>query len=108
MPKRKRRAVKFTDKKHSVKGILSFIIGLFSFIAFIIISYLSSLSGGKGGIGFGVAGILLFGFTIEGLVLGVQSAKEKDILFIAPIAGLILNGFFVCLYFILYIMGIGL
>lgn len=108
MSKRKRRAVKFTDKKHSVKGIISFAIGLFSCIAFIIISYLSSLSGGKGGIGFGVAGILLFGLTIEGLVLGVKSSKEKEILYLAPVAGLILNGFFVCLYFILYIMGIGL
>jgi uncharacterized membrane protein (UPF0136 family) len=108
MIKRKRKAVKFTDKKHSFRGIVSLILGILSGIAFLILSYLSSLSKGNGGLAFGVAGMILFVMSIVGLVLSIKSFKETDIYFTASIIGLILNGLFVCLYFILYIIGLSL
>lgn len=101
----KKKNYKFTDREHSVKGIISLILGMISIIAFVIISYLSSLSAGNGGIGYGLAGLLLFAVACTGLFLGIQSCKEKDIYYNAPIAGLTINGLFACLYFILYIMG---
>ncbi|MDF2474094.1 MAG: hypothetical protein K0R21_1876 [Anaerocolumna sp.] len=108
MLKWKKKNYKFTDIEHSVKGLISFILGIVSMIAFLVVSYLSSLSGGNGGFGYGVTGIILFIVAIGGLILGVQSFKEKDIYYNAPIAGVVMNGFFVCVYFILYIMGFSL
>ena len=108
MFKRKKEGVIFTDRVHSIKGIISLILGLISGLSFFALAYISSLSQGNGPILLGFAGIALFFLSIIGLYLGAQSCKEKEIYYTAPVIGLISNGIFMVVYFILYIIGISL
>jgi len=106
--KRKRDAFKFSGRKHSVKGMISSILGIITCISLLILSYISSLTAGKGSLLLGVIGMALFGISILGLVLGVKGCKEKEIYFTAPIIGLALNGISSIVYFTLYMVGISL
>jgi hypothetical protein len=103
--KRKKETFKFTGRSHSIRGIISVILGCISFIAFIIISVISSLSGGNGGLILGVIGIALFILSCFGFVLGIKGCKEKEIYYTAPLTGLVLNGFLSVIYFLLYMAG---
>lgn len=104
----KKEAYKFSDKKHSIIGCISLILGIVSCIAFLIISYISSLSGGNGNIIIGIVGMVLFGVSMTGFFLGIKACKEKDIYYNAPIIGIVINGIFSVLYLILYMVGISL
>lgn len=106
MFRRKKDSFKFSGRSHSVKGIISIIIGCISLITFIVISFISSLSGGNGDLVLGAIGLLVFALTVAGFVLGVKSCKEKEIFYTAPIVGLTLNGILSVIYFILYLIGL--
>lgn len=108
MFKRKKGAVKFTDRVHSIKGIISLCMGLVSVISFIALAYMSSLTKGNGSMLLGFAGVALFFLSLVGFYLGIKSCKEKEIYYTAPVAGLIVNGTCAILYFTLYIIGISL
>lgn len=105
MMKHKRDVFKFSGKKHSVLGIGSLIVGSISVIAFLVLTFISSLSAGHGGLLLGVIGMVLFGITIAGFIMGIKCYQEKDIYYTAPIIGLVLNGFLFLVYFILYLIG---
>jgi hypothetical protein len=106
MFRRKKDSFKFSGRSHSVKGITSVIIGCFSLITFIVISFISSLSGGNGGLVLGIIGLGLLALSVTGFVLGVKSCKEKEIHYTAPIIGLTLNGILSVIYFVLYLVGL--
>lgn len=106
--RRKKDAYKFSDKKHSIKGLISFSMGIISCIGLLVLCYLSSLSAGNGGLLLGVIGMIMCIFSIVGFITGVKSCKEKDIYYKAPIMGFVLNGFIAVIYLILYMLGISL
>jgi hypothetical protein len=108
MFKHKKDVYKFNVKNHSIKGIISLCIGTISGISFFILSYISSLSAGNGGILLGLIGILLFLLSIVGFILSIKACKEKEIYYTAPFVGLVLNGILSILYLILYMVGISL
>ena len=106
MIKRKKEVVKFSDRTHSIKGLISVLMGVIVLLAFITISILSSLSGGNGGLILGAIGMLLFVMSVIGFVLGIKSCMEKEIYYMAPVTGMVLNGFLSVIFFILYMVGI--
>lgn len=108
MFKRKKEAVIFTDRVHSIKGIISLCMGLVSILSFTILAYISSLSKGNGSMLLGFAGLASFFLSLVGFYLGINSSKEKEIYYTAPVAGLIINGICAIIYFTLYIIGISL
>ncbi len=108
MIKRKRDVLKFSGRNHSIKGLISLILGIISCIALFVISYISSLSAGNGSLLLGVIGMALFGVSITGFILGIKACKGKEIYYTAPIIGLILNGFLSIIYLTLYMVGISL
>lgn len=108
MFKRRKEAFKFSDKKHSVKGMISFIMGVVSCIGLLVLFYVSSLSAGSGGLLLGVTGMGLCVVSVAGFIIGAKSCKEKDIYYNAPVIGLVLNGFLSSIYLILYMLGISL
>lgn len=103
---KKRNNYKFSDKIHSKKGILSFLIGIVSLIIFIVTTYISSKSGGNGSLYLGLLGIVAMIMTIYGFTIALKALKEKEILYLFPIIGITLNAILLIFYLILYVIGI--
>ena len=98
--------MRFSDKKHSVRGIISLLISIISILLLGILFYFSSLAKGEGGSLLGAIGLILLIFSSAGFILAIKAYKEKDIYYQAPILGSILNGVIFIVLFILYIMGL--
>ena len=106
MVKRKKEVYKFSGRNHSIRGLISVIIGGITLLALIILSVISSLSGGNGGLILGIIGMVLFIMSIAGFILGIKSCREKEIFYTAPVVGMVLNGFLFIVFFALYMVGI--
>ncbi len=106
MVKRKKEVFKFSGRNHSIRGLISVIIGGITLLALIILSVISSLSGGNGGLILGIIGMVLFVMSIAGFILGIKSCREKEIFYTAPVVGMVLNGFLFIVFFTLYMVGI--
>lgn len=104
--RRNKEMIHFSGRRHTRLGILSAIIGIVVVLGFLIVSILSGLAGGKGGLVLGVIGILLFCMAVTGFILSYKSFKKKDIFYSFPIAGATINGFMTILLLILYLLGI--
>lgn len=106
MKTKRRKVIDFTGRNHSVKGIMSFVLGLLILISAGALMIISSYSEGKAGIWLGYLGFLLTIFSLLGFILGIKSCKEKEIYFTAPISGMILNGVLLVMFIILYLLGL--
>ncbi len=102
----RKRKLRFSDKKHSVKGAIALIIGIISIILLLVSFYLSAISAGDGGVFLGIIGTLILVFSIVGFILAYQGYKEKDVYYHGPVIGIILNGIMFVGLFIIYIVGI--
>lgn len=106
MFKTRKDSYKFTGKSHSIKGMVSTVIGGVSFVGLLTLFILSGVHKGNGSIIFGIAGMILFVLSFTGFVVGVRSCLEKEIYYTAPITGMSINGILTIILFILYVMGI--
>ena len=71
----------FTNKKHSPKAIMSTILGIISMVSLVAVIYLTYLKKGDAPAGYGMTGLLIFLFSVVGLILGIMTALEKYKLF---------------------------
>ena len=101
----KRRSYKFTDKRHPILGILSFIIAVIVIIMSLVLCFEAADLNGKAPISYGVAGVIGLLMAIIGFIIGIQSMKQKDIFLRFPILGVFLNGVMILGLFIVYIIG---
>lgn len=78
--KRLRKKYKFSDKKHSLTGILSSIAALLAlgFIAAAVIY--STIHKGQGGLEVGILGAVSFVLAVFGMILGLISFRKTDVL----------------------------
>lgn len=104
---KKKETIQFSGRRHTRLGILSAVIGIVSVIGFIIVSIVSGINGGGGGLIIGIAGILLFALSLLGFIMSYKALKQKDIFYRFPMTGLVVNGIMMIVYVILYVMGIG-
>lgn len=81
----------FTNKKHSPKAIMSAILGLISVISLIAVIYLTYLKEGNAPANYGLTGLLIFLFSVIGLILGIMTAMEKDKYKLFPFLGILFN-----------------
>lgn len=102
---RKREGFKFKGRKHSIRGNFSVIIGCLVLIFFLVTIGISGSQGGNSDSWIGFAGLLSFFLSIIGFILGYIGFKEQDIYYIAPLAGVIINGLLMILYLSLYVIG---
>ncbi len=102
----RKKGFRFSDKKHSVKGIISLSIGIISLILIGILFYISALAGGSGGMILGYMGVVILISSVIGFVLAYQGYKEKDVYYNLTIIGLIMNILVFLSLFILYIVGL--
>lgn len=95
----------FEEKKNSVNGIISTIMGIVSVVLMLAMIYTSYYNRGEAGIyagAFGLSGLL---FALFGFVLGIVSFSEKNIKYKYPKIGSVLCGVAFAAWLGLYLMG---
>ncbi len=96
----------FTEKKHSVNGIISTIMGGISLVFLLAMVYASYYMRGDAGIyagAFGASGLI---FAFAGFVVGIISFSEKNIKYKYPKLGSVLCGILFAIWLGLYLIGI--
>ncbi|MCQ2539712.1 MAG: DUF6142 family protein [Acetatifactor sp.] len=100
---KKRRGVKFTNRKHPYAAIMAVILGAISLISLGIVVYRSYAAGGVAKQGFGFTGLFALLFAVTGVVLSALTINDKRAFRLFPVLGLVLNGLvFVFLGLIMY------
>lgn len=87
----KKKSYKFTDKKHSVKGMISTVFFLMSLGLVVYAVYLSFKFKGEGPIAVGALGMEAFLVSAGGFAMGIYSFKEDNIFHHFPWLGTVGN-----------------
>lgn len=87
----KNKSYKFTDKRQSVKGIISTIYFIMAAGLVIFAVYLSFKSGGKGSVSVGALGMTGFLVSLGGFAMGLYSFKEDNVFLKFPWIGTVGN-----------------
>lgn len=74
----RRKSYKFTNKRHSGKGIFSTMMGALSLALLFLMIYLSYRAKGDGGIYIGSVGVVAIVMALVGLGYGLSGFKEKE------------------------------
>lgn len=100
--RRRTRKFKFTEKKQSVKGLLSVVFDIAAVVTILDTVIVSVAAGGEADLYIGSRGVLALILSAAGLILGVSGVREKDVFQAVPrggtIAGLIVTAAIVCVY----------
>ncbi|MEG0804905.1 MAG: DUF6142 family protein [Lachnospiraceae bacterium] len=80
----KRRAYKFTEKKHSKKGGIAILLGMISLITMIIVINLSFSVRGKGTVYLGSVGLLSMFLGVSSLLTAIFGFRDENIFKILP------------------------
>ncbi len=104
--KEKKTKLKFQGRKRSKRGIISMLLGIVAFAGLAVVSILSGIAKGAGGIVLGYVGLIDVIVAVSGLILGLRSLKEADILYFQPIFGIVLNGLLMLVLVSLYLIGL--
>ncbi|RDU23386.1 DUF6142 family protein [Anaerosacchariphilus polymeriproducens] len=102
---KRRRKVKFGNRKHSIRGILSTIMAVFSLIIFCILIIVSYKMKGNGGIYLGTIGIAALFINIVGIMAGINSFKERERNYLYSKIGLVVNVILLITWGIIYALG---
>lgn len=103
---KKRRHYKFTDKKHSIPGIVSTILALLAIFFIIWALKISYGEKGAAGIGIGLLGFLAFASGLTGFFVGIRSFKNEDVFHLFSFSGTILNTAVWFFIVFLYMIGV--
>lgn len=102
---KRKEKVKFSGRNHSVKGLISLVMGLFIGLFLLAMIFYASISEGNSGVIIGFLGISLGLLSLVGFFVGATSLKEKEIHYGVPIGGTILNGVLVVVFLLLFLLG---
>ncbi|MBQ8038630.1 MAG: hypothetical protein IJ274_01920 [Lachnospiraceae bacterium] len=103
--KEKKTALHFTGRAHSRGGIISTVIAGIAWIIFAALCANSSTSGGNATVVVGFLGILDAFFVLAGMLVALKGFHERDVYYVLPAIGMVLNGILFVIYFSLYLMG---
>ena len=81
----------FTNKEHSLYGIMATILGVLSCATLGSAVYLSYLNGGESSARYGTAALLAVIFMLVGVSLGVWSTTEKEKFNLFTVLGIMIN-----------------
>lgn len=87
----KKRHYIYTNKKHSLKGVFSFILAVISLISIVLTVIVSYKMKGSAPASFGAVGVLACIFSGVGIVLALYGKQEPDTHLIFSNLGLYLN-----------------
>ncbi len=101
-----KRKYKFTNKRHSVGGVLSSLMALAAVVLIIIAVIISFKAEGYGGEEVGTLSLMALVFSASGLVLGLLSYRETDRYYSFSFAGSLVSGIVTVLLVMLFFTGI--
>ena len=102
---KRRKRFKFTEKKHTKRGILSFALALILIIVYLVFLVLSYKSQGRLTVYFGSAGVLCMLISVLDIVPIVKDLKEENSFPLFPRLGLVCDVVAMCLWIGTYIRG---
>lgn len=97
---------KFTNKKHSIGGVVSTFMALVAIVLIVISIMISFRAAGYGGEIVGTLALMAFVFSLFGLVTGLLSYREFDRYYTFSLIGSLLNGIITIALFMLIVVGI--
>ncbi len=97
---------KFTEKTHSMRGVVAILLSVLSLAACGWMLWYSYYSGGNAGIYIGSAGMFGFFVAVTSFILAVLSVKEPETFRIVPYSSLVLSVLTVAVWVSLYVSGI--
>lgn len=106
--KEKKTSLHFTGRRHSGKGITAVVIAGIAWIIFAALCVYSSSTGGNATAVAGILGMLDAAFTLAGMIIAFLGFQERDVYYVLPTVGVVLNGILFVIYFSLYFMGVAI
>ena len=106
--KEKKNRLRFAGRQHARGGLISTVIAGIAWVIFLALCVYSSSTGGNAA---GVAGILGIAdavFAIVGMGIAFKGFHERDVYYVLPAVGMVLNGILFVIYFSLYFMGVAI
>jgi len=107
MKERKNR-LHFSGRKHARGGIISTVMAGIAWIVFIALCVYSSATEGNAAVVAGMLGIVDAMFVLAGMVIAFRGFQERDVYYVLPAVGMVLNGILFVIYFSLYFMGVAI
>lgn len=101
----KRKKIRFSDKSHPTRGIVSVGLGGMSLIVLVVLCVVSGRAKGQAGIGIGFAGMGALSLSIAGFILAVRCSREEDIYMVTPAVGSVVNGTLTLMLMVLFFIG---
>lgn len=102
---KKKKRLKFTDRKHSRQGILSSCLGAGAFLVLAGIFAAAYIQRGQAGKIIAVLGFLAFLLACAGLGYGILGMKEEEVYRLFPYLGCGLNGILLAGFVLIYALG---
>lgn len=87
----KKNSFMFTNKEHTLKGIMATILGVISLISLVYITTESYVKAGAVPMQYGAVAFLTMIFAFVGITLGVLSKSERDKFYFFSYLGIVLN-----------------
>lgn len=106
--KEKKTALHFAGRQHARGGIISTVIAGIAWIIFAALCVYSSSTGGNAATVAGIIGILDAVFVLAGMIFAFRGFHERDVYYVLPASGMVLNGILFVIYFSLYFMGVAI
>lgn len=106
--KEKKTALHFTGRQHSTRGIISTVMAGIAWIIFVALCVYSSSTGGNAAGVAGIIGIVDAVFVLVGMIIAFRGFQERDVYYVLPAVGMVLNGILFVIYFSLYFMGVAI
>jgi len=104
----KKSSLRFSGRKHSRKGVISTVIAGIGWCIFIALCVASAVAAGAAEPVVGVIGIIDALFVLAGMIMGFKGFQEREVYYVLPTTGVVLNGILFVIYFSLYFMGVAL
>lgn len=101
-----RNKYKFTNKKHSIGGVVSSVMALCAIGMLALAIFFSFQASGNGGTRVGALALLATAFALFGLIIGLSSYREFDRYYTFSKIGSLLNGIIFILLIMLLLAGI--
>ena len=106
--KEKRLSLHFTGRRHARGGIISLVMAVIAWIVFIALCVYSSSLGGNAASVVGILGMADAILVLAGMIIAFKGFQERDVYYVLPIVGMVMNGILFVIYFSLYFMGVAI
>ena len=100
-----KRSYKFTDKKHTVKGLASLACAVFAAVVTIYVIFWAFRESGNAGSVAGLLGLLAMLACAAGFVLALQGLHEEDVYYITAYVGAGVDGVLLIIWIMICVVG---